>query len=45
MGQTHRYNPQLGGFERRDAPSGDEQALSLLDGYPGAEEHVAVNRE
>jgi hypothetical protein len=36
------YNPALGGFEWRDVPARDEEALSLLDGYPGADEDAAV---
>ena len=28
------YNPTLGGFEWREAPQGDEVALSLLEGSP-----------
>ena len=36
------YNPALGGFEWRDVPARDEEALSLLDGYPGADDDVAV---
>jgi hypothetical protein len=36
------YNPALGDFEWRDVPGRDEEALSLLDGYPGADDYVAV---
>jgi hypothetical protein len=39
------YNPQLGAFEWREVPKTDEQALSLLDGYPRAEAHQAVYEE
>ena len=28
------YNPTLGGFEWREAPQSDEEALSLLEGSP-----------
>jgi hypothetical protein len=39
------YNPSLGRFEWREMPANDEEALALLDGYPGAEGHAAVYRE
>ena len=39
------YNPKLEDFEWTEMPTRDEEALSLLDGYPGAEGHVAVYRE
>ena len=39
------YNPSLGGFEWRDVPTSDEEALSLLDGYPDAEAHAQVYRQ
>ncbi len=39
------YNPQLGAFEWREVPNTDEEALSLLDGYVGAEAHAAVYEE
>jgi hypothetical protein len=39
------YNPQLGAFEWREVPKTDEQALSLLDGYPRAEAYQAVYEE
>ena len=39
------YNPKLGGFEWRELPASDEEALSLLDSYPGAEGHAAIYRE
>src|SRR3712207_2492868 len=39
------YNPKLEDFEWTEIPTRDEEALSLLDGYPGAEGHVAVYRE
>jgi hypothetical protein len=38
------YNPKLGDFEWRRVPQSDQKALALLDGYPGAEDHVAVYR-
>ena len=39
------YNPRLGAFEWREVPNTDEEALSLLDGYPGAQAHAAVYEE
>ena len=39
------YNPALGGFEWRDVPGWDEEALSLLDGYPGADDDAAVYKQ
>jgi hypothetical protein len=39
------YNPRLGAFEWREVPKTDEEALSLLDGYAGAEAHAAVYGE
>jgi len=39
------YNPQLGTFEWREVPNTDEEALSLLDGYVGAEAHAALYEE
>jgi hypothetical protein len=36
------YNPALGDFECRDVPRCDEEALSLLEGYPGADGDAAV---
>ena len=39
------YNPKLGDFEWREVPHSDEEALSLLDGYPGCEPYAAVYRE
>ena len=36
------YNPRLGTFEWREVPESDEEALSLLGGYVGAEAHSAV---
>ncbi len=44
-GRMRWYNPKLGGFEWRELPASDEEALSLLDGYPGAEGHAAIYRE
>ena len=41
-GRIRWYNPKLGGFEWRELPASDEEALSLLDGYPGAEGHAAI---
>ena len=39
------YDPRLGTFEWREVPESDEEALSLLDGYVGAEAHAAVYEE
>ena len=39
------HNPRLGTFEWREVPESDEEALSLLDGYVGAEAHAAVYEE
>ncbi len=39
------YNPKLKDFEWREVPKTDEEALSLLEGYVGAEGHAAVYEE
>lgn len=39
------YNPRLGTFEWREVPNTDEEALSLVDGYVGAEASAAVYEE
>ena len=39
------YNPKLRGFEWREVPDSDEEALSVFEGYPGAEDHAEVYRE
>jgi hypothetical protein len=39
------YNPKREAFEWRKVPASDEEALSLFEGYPGAEEHAEVYRE
>lgn len=39
------YNPALGCFEWRTVPSCDDEALSLLCGYVGAEDDAAVYTE
>ena len=39
------YNPKLEDFEWREIPKTDEEALSLLEGYAGAEGHAAVYEE
>ncbi len=44
-GRMRWYNPKLGGFEWRELPASDEEVLSLLDDYPGAEGHAATYRE
>lgn len=36
------FNPALGRFEWREMPESDEEATSLLVGYPGAENVLAV---
>ena len=44
-GRMRWYNPKLGSFEWRELPASDEEVLSLLDDYPGAEGHAATYRE
>ncbi len=44
-GRMRWYNPALGGFEWREVPASDEDALSLLEGYPGSEAYARVYRE
>ncbi len=39
------YNPSLGDFEWREVPLGDEEALSLFEGYPDAHIHAEVYQE
>jgi hypothetical protein len=39
------YIPSLGDFEWREVPGSDEEALSLLESYPGAQTHAEVYRE
>jgi hypothetical protein len=39
------YNPALGGFEWREVPASDQDALSLLEGYPGCEAYAKTYRE
>ncbi len=39
------YNPKLEDFEWMEIPNTDEEALSLLEGYAGAEGHAAVYEE
>lgn len=39
------YHPRLRRFEWREMPDEDDAALTLLRGYPGAEEDAAVYRE
>jgi hypothetical protein len=45
QGRMRWYNPALGGFEWREVPSSDEDALSLLEGYPGSEAYAKVYTE
>lgn len=42
--QIRWYNPKLEDFEWREVPKSDEEALSLLVGYPDAENHAEVYR-
>lgn len=39
------YSPKLRGFEWREVPDSDEEALSLFEGYLGAEDHAEVYQE
>ena len=39
------YNPSLGDFEWRRVPQSDEEALALLEGYPGAQLLTEVYQE
>jgi len=39
------FNPKLRRFEWREVPGSDEEALSLFEGYPGAEDNAEVYRE
>jgi hypothetical protein len=39
------YNPKLEHFEWRKVPASDEEALSLFEDYPSAEDHAEVYRE
>jgi len=43
--QMRWYNPPLGGFEWREVPQSEKEALSLLEGYPGAQAHAEVYQE
>jgi hypothetical protein len=45
QGPMRWYNPKLKDFEWREMPTSDKEALSLLEGYPGAEDHAEVYRE
>ncbi len=36
------YNPELEDFEWREVPKSDEEALSLIDGYPSCEPYAEV---
>ena len=44
MAAPHRpmrwYNPKLEDFEWREVPNSDEEALSLIDGYPSCDEEA-----
>jgi hypothetical protein len=39
------YNPALEDFEWREVPQSDEEALSLLEGYPRVQAYAEVYRE
>jgi hypothetical protein len=43
--QIRWYNPKLEDFEWREVPKSDQEALSLLDSFPGCEEYVGVYEE
>ena len=43
--QIRWYNPKLKDYEWRAVPESDEEALRVLDGYPGCEPYAAVYRE
>jgi hypothetical protein len=39
------YNPKLEGFEWREVPQSDEEALAVLDGHPSCERYSEVYEE
>jgi hypothetical protein len=39
------YNPKLEDFEWRKVPASDEEALSLFEGYPSAQDYAEVYGE
>ncbi len=39
------YNPKLGDYEWREVPPTDEEALKLLDHYPGCERYAEIYRD
>ncbi len=39
------YNPALQDFEWKTTPASDQEALSLLDSYPGTRDHMVVYKE
>ena len=45
QGPMRWYNPKLKDFEWREVPTSDEEALALLEGYPGSQAHKEVYRE
>ena len=49
MAELHRpmrwYNPELEDFEWREVPKSDEEAISLIDGYPSCEPYAEVYKE
>lgn len=38
------HNPKLGHYEWREVPLSDEEALELLDHYPGCESYAKIYR-
>lgn len=45
MSRVRWYNPMLGGFEWREVPESDEEALSLLDGSSYSSTSTQIYRE
>ena len=45
QGPIRWYNPKLTDFEWREVPTSDEEALALLEGYPGSQADEEVYRE
>jgi hypothetical protein len=43
--QMRWYNPKLEDFEWREIPKTDEEALSLLEGFPDCERYAGIYRE
>ncbi len=38
------YNPKLGGYEWREVPASDEEALKLLEDWPECEHYAEIYR-